>query len=581
MSRLLAPLALGLVLGGSATWFATRLRSSTSDTPFINQQSSILSAWSWRDSATPPTLAADAASTAISAWLTLRSPDGSPAAFSTRADALRALLVRLPAAAFSRVLDQLGDTKLSDDDRALRQIAFSAWTEADPAAAATWAVANPDRQAFASQALLAWSARDHQTAAAWACTLSDETIARRLATLALPPLAARDASQALALASARGDAFLDAVLPALLATLAKSDPASALRTYGPRLWKNGDGFWQLRDSLGAWTMRDPAAALTWIYAQPGRRDGQISRWIGELAPDGPQRVALANTLATLPGIPSRQAALGSLIFRWIAKSPEEAVAWLDSLSDRHLRNAILERAATTTYSDHPERSLPLALALPEGARRTERLGQLLGQWAGKDASAALAWLRENSAAPGVASASASAQASILGTIARDEPATAVAEWQALPAGDLKTQALANIALAWGQNDPAAALQWAAEQAKNFGVPAYQSDELVYSWARKDGPAALRWAESLPEENTRRRALNALSGTWQNKAPRAATADLYAQIKDPATRTQLVTNHVQEWLAKDRAAAQAWLESHDALSPAEAAALLAASPGPKN
>jgi hypothetical protein len=37
---------------------------------------------------------------------------------------------------------------------------------------------------------------------------------------------------------------------------------------------------------------------------------------------------------------------------------------------------------------------------------------------------------------------------------------------------------------------------------------------------------------------------------------------------------VLTAHVQEWLTKDRPAAQAWLEANPALSPAQAAALLA-------
>ena len=573
MSRFLAPLALGLVLGGATAWFVP---SHSRPSPILNRQSSIINNWSWRDSPTPPALAADSAATAIAAWQALHAADGSPADFATRAEVLRVLLVRLPATAFPRLLDPLVGAGLSEDDRALRQIAFSAWIESDPASATAWAAAGPDRQDLARLALLAWSERDPRAAAAWACALPDETSARRLAALALPVLAALDAGQALALASARGDAFLDEVLPAMLATLAKSDPASALRTYGPRLWKNGNGLWRLREALGEWTARDPAAAIAWVVAQPGGHDGEIGRWLGELAGSGDSpNPAFVNALATLPGIPSRQAALGSLLLRWSRKNPGEALAWLDTLSDRHLRNAILERAAQTTYSDYPEQSLPLALALPEGAVRTERLGQLLGQWAGKDSSAALAWLRENASVPGVAAASDAVQSTLLASIARDEPATAVAEWQALPAGALKTRALAQITFAWGRTDPAAALQWATEQAPGLGAIAYQSRDLVYAWARKDGPAALRWAESIQEDNARRHALDALAGNWQDKAPRAATADLYAQIKDPAVRTEFVTNHVREWLSKDRPAAQAWLESHDALTPAQAAALLAA------
>ena len=285
MTRFLAPLALGVVLGGSAAWFALRPPTSGS-TPVVNHGTPVV-AWSWRDSATPPALAPAPASAAIAAWQALRAPGGAPADFARRADALRVLLVRLPSTGFPRLLDGFGDGKLSDDDRALRQIAFAAWTESDHASAAAWSAAKPDLRYLARQALAAWSVRDPRAAAAWACALSDEPAARFFAALALPALALRDSAAALALASSRGDAFLDEVLPGLLGTLARSDPASAFRIYGPRLWKNGKGIWRLREALGEWAARDPAAALAWIAAQPRQNDDQTGRWLGELAPDGP------------------------------------------------------------------------------------------------------------------------------------------------------------------------------------------------------------------------------------------------------------------------------------------------------
>ncbi|MEY4489403.1 MAG: hypothetical protein RIQ79_1911 [Verrucomicrobiota bacterium] len=561
--KVIAPLALGLALGATAAWFvphpsASGQSAAHSAPPAVPTAPFALPSWSWRESATPPTLAADSASSAIVAWHALRAPDGRPADFATRADALRALLLRLPLTSFPRFLAPLVGAKLSEDDRSLRQIAFSTWIESDPSSAATWALASgPDQQDLARQAVSTWSSRDPRAAAVWACALPDQETARRFAALTLPALAALDSTQALALASARGDAFLDQLLPDLLTTLAKTDPATALRTYGPRVWKNGGGFWRLRQPLGEWAARDPAAAIAWIVAQPSKDRGEMGQWLGELAQNNAQRNLVATALATQPGVPNRQSALGNMLSRWANQDPVEALAWLDTLSDRNLRIAILERSANITYSDHPERTLPLALAMPEGANRSDRLGQLLSQWATKDAPAALAWLRDNASAPGVAAASDSVRSTLLATIARDEPATAVAEWQALPEGPLKTKAISTITAAWGQTDPAAALQWSTAQSKND----YPSSELVYTWARKDGPAALQWAESISEPNIRSYALNALAGNWQDKAPRAATADLYAQIKDPAVRTQFVTQHVQEWQTRDPAAAKSWLAAH--------------------
>ncbi len=577
MSPALPLFSLGLLLGGSAVWFGLRPADPAPAIPVVSGPV-VVPAWSWRDSAGPAVLSADTAAAAITAWLDLHGPDGSPAGFALRADSLRALLVRLPVAEFPRLLTPLAKDLRASDERRLRQIAFDAWLGRDPAAAARWAATSGrDTIELARQAVRAWARLDAAAAAEWACALRDEKIAHALAGEALGILAEGDSARALSLAATQGQDFLDKILPTLIAPLAKADPAAALRTYGPRLWKKGRGFWELREPLAAWTARDPAAALAWIVAQPRSSDGELSNWLGNLA-DGKNPAALASAIASVPGLPSRQASLGQLLFSWGTAEPEKAIAWLDSLPDRDLRTVLLEQASHMTYTEHPERSLPLALAMPEGASRTERLSDLLGQWAKRDPSAALAWLRGHDE-PGVAAASSAAHAEILGTIARDEPATALAEWKALPEGATKQAALTPIATAWAQTDPGAALQWLGEQEAAYKQRSFH-DALIYSWAQKDPLAALRWAESQPKE-MQTAWLGALAGTWQEKANRAATADLYAQIQEPALRSSTLMTHLLEWLGKDPAAAKTWLESHDALSPEQTAALLAANPGPKN
>ncbi len=570
-------LGLGLLLGATATWLATRpsSASSTADNNITPADPITLPSWSWRASATPAPLAADTASAAIAAWLDLRAPDGAPAAFAARADSLRALLARLPAADFPRLLTPLA-ALTTPEDRRLLQGAFEIWVEHDPAAAARWAGDLPespglDHLGLAHRAAREWAKIDTLAAATWACSLPDDARARSLARGLLPILAEKDSARALALATARGEEFLDAILSALMEPLAKTDPGAALRAYGPRLWKNGDGFWPLRETFAAWVTHEPSAAVAWLLAQPRRNDDELSNWLGNLGMGEANQAALATALASVPDLPGRQSIIGRILFSWGADKPEEALAWLNSLSDRHLRTVLLERAARITYSNHPERSLPLALAMSEGENRTQRLSDLLGEWAKNDPSAALAWIREHDD-PGVAAASTRAHASVLAAIARDEPETALAEWNALPDGATKSAALTPIAEAWSRTDPGAALQWLTEQETARAIRT-RHDALVYSWAQKDPLAALRWAEEQTQGDMRQGYLRALAGDWRVKAPRAATADLYLKIQDKALRTETLTAHVTEWLTKDPAAARSWLESNDALTPAQAAALL--------
>jgi hypothetical protein len=128
----------------------------------------------------------------------------------------------------------------------------------------------------------------------------------------------------------------------------------------------------------------------------------------------------------------------------------------------------------------------------------------------------------------------------------------------------------------------AALQWAVAQQDSPGR-VHAHSELIAAWAKKDPEAALRWAEAAAlKENAQGNRyypspLSFIGGGWNDKAPRAQTADLYTKIQDPALRLETITNHVREWRAQDPAAARTWLETQTALTPEQTAALLSPPP----
>lgn len=370
-------------------------------------------------------------------------------------------------------------------------------------------------------------------------------------------------------------------MPKLFDTLAKADPAATLRAHGAAVWNNGDGFWQLQEPLRAWTRRDPDAALAWIAAQPNQRSSQIGSWLNNLATTPDERRALLDALARNPSFPQRADAIAGLLFQNDPAQTTASLAWLDAHTDPALRLDVLHTLGQRVYSDHPEQTLPYALALPPSQNRTQALASILATWTKTDSAAALAWAQKQDD-PGVAAAGAAVQASLLADIARAEPATAVAEWSSLSDPRAQKASIRPIAEVWGKTDPAAALQWAVAQESALGVQnALPPVQLLYPWAQKEPEAALRWAESYvagiqsPQKAwLSNQVLTSLGRTWQDAAPRAQTADLYSKIKDPALRAETLKTHVAEWLTRDRAAAQAWLEKSQALTPAQAAELLA-------
>jgi hypothetical protein len=584
MSRYIAPLALGLALGAAAGWFAPRPSSSGLLAPgssHLAPPSPItLPAWPWRVSNTPPALPANDASSAIAAWSSQRGAGGRAADFATRADSLHSLLVRLPPEAFPRLLATLSSDR-SPAGLRLLDIGFDAWVDADPAAATRWsASAKPALDELADRGIRAWSSLDAEGAAAWACTLPASDLATRLAGRALAALAKKNPARALALANSRDDDFRAAVFSGIIGPLGEADPAAAVQAYGPLIWKNGDGFSTLREVLGAWAKRDPAAALAWLSAQPQDSSFMLSYRVAELARHAGNRAAIANAVATIPALPDRQEILVIILSDWKNENPAEALAWLQTLGDPDRSAQLLLAALNRSTPAKPELALALALGLPEGGIRTEKLGLTLAAWAKKDSSAALAWIRDHSE-PGVAAATAEVHATLLATIARDEPATAVAEWQALADPKTRAAALFPIAQAWAASDPAAALDWYAAQksaagdSSPTGQDVYSLSKPIFAWAKKDPEAALRWAEKFsaaqtPGANTsswaRLAPFYALAGDYSHEnAPRTPTADLYTKIQNPALRAEVLTAFVRNWINTDPASAQAWLAAHPALA----------------
>ena len=587
LARLACGLLIGAALGGLLGRVGARLVSRSAPADSSSFASAPLpdaatAPWSWRDSPAPSALSAETSRQAIEAWLAFR--PSSPAApdRGERLASLRALLARLPSGSFPQLLDALAaGAARSPQERRLRDLVFNSWTLLDPASATRWIVARSpgDRQLFLP-ALQTWAALDPLAASRWACALPDETDARWLGGEALAALAGGSPDQAIALARSRGPAFRDAVLHQLLGALGRADPAGTLAAFAPDLWKHGRGFQTLQPVIDTWAQRDPAAALAWLIAQPRPNDILIGAWLAQLGGSEPvRRRAFAEAVARSAQVPHPATTLGGILAPWIKQSPGEVLDWLQQLPNPDLRSALLEHLAHSAYQLSAPERLTFVLALPEGTGRERALATQLGDWATTDAPAALAWINQHAAAAGVDAATSTVQATILGEIALAEPATALAEWEKLSSPAAKDAAIDKIMWAWGQSDPAAALRWAAEQNRARHSLAV-NPVLIYAWVRKDPEAALRWAESetlLLGPVARRMSpslISALGGYQENRAPRAATADLCSKIADPGLRAEALGAHLRDWLAKDRPAARAWIENHDALSPEQAAALLA-------
>jgi hypothetical protein len=332
-------------------------------------------------------------------------------------------------------------------DRRLLGIAFERFAELHPTEALSWATsAAPapdfDPPFFKALALQAWARRDPAAAAAWLATVSDPTQTTPLTI-------------------------------AILAEIAKTNPASGVIQFGPLVWNDGTGFDALRGPLLAWIERDAVGALAWLIVQPDPLRQRL-RWIGTLA-QGTHARTLFNAIISEPNLQTdREPAMRIALHHWSRANPNEVLTWIKAIPERYRRNDILTRLSEVLYPEPPANALPFALALPASAARLTQIENILAAWARRDPAAALAWIAANKD-PDVTAAAAAATAAILATIARDEPATALAEWQTLLDPKAKAVALPAILESWIAQDPAAARVWF--EAHQATLPAAQRASL--------------------------------------------------------------------------------------------------------
>ena len=339
--------------------------------------------------------------------------------------------------------------------------------------------------------------------------------------------------------------------------------------------------------LGAWIRQDAKAAVAWMAAQD--LDLFFAGWLGRLPEVERDPRPLLEALCASPGFPRQAQAVGWLINSWVGRDPAAAVAWVDALPAGPERTAFLLRAISTNAPG--EVLLPLVLRLPEGEGRDGALRDKLAEWAARYSQAALAWIAARADDdPAIAQAAAGAHAGLLGSIARDEPLTAVAEWERLPDGRARQMGVAQIATAWGARDPVATARWLGEVgAKDewlvAGWAANPFSEAVFRWAQQDPAAAVRWAESLPPGSDARpeslrlqmQALTAFAGSFTQRAGREALADTYVRLTNAELRAKFLGGVVRDWRAANPDAARAWVEAQASLGAEEKQRLLATAP----
>lgn len=481
-------------------------------------------------------------------------------------NALRALLPVLPADQFRRLAEALL-ARRGGEARTLFQEVFDGWVERDAGGAAQWAGALAEnsslngraRRLLREQAALAWARDDLDAALAWAHALPDAGGEWGAAAMIYGQLAQRDPRRALALARARrDDAFYQKASIRIYDGWSVRDPAGALQGLGAQLMGQGMKFYNLSGDIGRWAAQDPEAALRWVLATDSGEGSGISSLMHSLAKNGDGAV-LASALVTASGQAPRTDLIGYFVNNWVRRDSAGARAWLDQLPDAALRTKIIQEASGWSSSEAPWDTLDLAVLLPAGVDRDNKIVARVSAWAKLDPDAALTWLKTHDE-PAAASA---VQAQLIGGLARKDRAAALASLQTLAPGKEKRTATREVVAVWAESAPAEAAAWLVAAGAS-GTEHYNYQDwgvVVKPWFARD-PAEVRdWINAQPDAALREEA----GGAWtlqliNSPLSHAERSELIVGVKDEARQRQDMFNIAAHWFRVDAEGARAWIQA---------------------
>lgn len=273
----------------------------------------------------------------------------------------------------------------------------------------------------------------------------------------------------------------------LLSAWGKKDPLQALayaqENTGNRFARN--------TILSTWAAYDPAGAIQWAEQNHEAKEGEGNPWmigiIQGLASTDPARAS--QLLAGMPFSEERGEALGALLPTILAQGNDAAKAWAEGMTDDALKQGAIARVAEAM--------------------------------AAKDPAGTADWLARN---PG--EAADRSMDNVISAWMETDKDSAVAYYQGLPAGDIRTNALRGVANSMAMEDPRAAADFLDANAADANDRVYQQ----FVW------------HSFGE------------------APDIA-ASYIGKIADPREQEQMYGRMLDGWLRRDFNAASTWINGN--------------------
>ncbi len=310
-----------------------------------------------------------------------------------RSRALLAYLEQLGPGDFENAVAHFRSLGITDSRIGEYSMLLSAWAQADPVAALTYAKANTRGELARDTILTTWAANDPEAALRWAQSNHEGDGANPYLPGIIRGLAESNPARASELLAAmprsveRGKG-LDFLLPHL-----HQQGPDAVRDWIASLnddsLRNG-AMTRAADQLAK---TDPAGTVSWLLANPGeasrsRMDNVYSAWAGK-----DPRAAL-NSLATLPAGENRSNALRGVISNMAVEDPNSAI----SLMNRYpadVNDQVVQSFVWHSLGSDPVAAIDQIARIGDEGQRNQMYRRALGHWLDRDPAAAQAWIQAN------------------------------------------------------------------------------------------------------------------------------------------------------------------------------------------
>jgi RNA polymerase sigma factor (sigma-70 family) len=236
---------------------------------------------------------------------------------------------------------------------------------------------------------------------------------------------------------------------------------------------------------------------------------------------------------------------------WAKREPSAALAWVRQTEPANM--LALAQVITQAAQTDPSVASAALANMPPGALHDAVASELTNAWVVRDPAAAASYVL---GLPASGQRSGTIQA-LATSWAQSDAAAAIAWAQGLTDVRERSDAVSGILNSLGQFDPVqVAPLLSGPGSTNLNVNTYWVGTMAKSWAERDLGAALAWATNLPEGRPRSGALGPVLRRWARKDP-AAAAEFALQLPSPSGPLDPLPDVLGTWAGEDSQAALDW------------------------